>query len=75
MNEYLKYISVDPNIRFGKTCIKGTRITVSDILGWLAAGMSQDEITTDFPSISKDHILAALAFAANRDQITRISSA
>ncbi|TNF27457.1 MAG: DUF433 domain-containing protein [Bacteroidetes bacterium] len=75
MSSYLKYISVNPEIRFGKPCINGTRITVSDILGWLAAGMSTDEILEDFPSLKKEHVHAALEFAANRDHITKISAA
>ena len=75
MSTYLKYISVNSDIRFGKPCIKGTRITVSDILGWLAAGMTNNEILEDFPSLKKEHIQAALEFAANRDNITKISAA
>ena len=75
MTDYLKYISVDSNIRFGKPCIKSTRISISDILGWLAAGMTHEVIMDDFPELKKEHILAALAFAANRDHITRIIAA
>lgn len=75
MSTYLKYISVNSDIRFGKPCIKGTRITVSDILGWLASGMTSEEILGDFPSLKKEHIQAALEFAANRDNITKISAA
>lgn len=62
MESYLKYISVDPTIRFGKPCIKGTRISVADILGWLAGGMSTDEILADFPSLTKEHIQAVRKF-------------
>lgn len=72
---YLKYISVDPAVRFGKPCIVGTRISVGDILGWLAAGMTNEEIMADFPDIRKEHILAALEFAADRDRLTKISAA
>ena len=75
MQNYLEYISIDPNIRFGKPCIKGTRIAVSDILQWLAPGMTYEEILEDFPSLKKEHILAALAFAARREQITQIIAA
>lgn len=71
-NEYLKYITINPEIRFGKPCINGTRIAVFDILGWLASGMSYQEIMQDFPEIHKEHILAALAFAAERESITKI---
>lgn len=63
MTAWRERISINPEIRFGKPCIKGTRITVQDILGWLAAEMSFDEIMEDFPEISKADILAALAFA------------
>ena len=60
MKNYRKLISINPNIRFGKPCIKNTRISVGDILGWLAAGMTYDEIIEDFPELSIDSIRAAL---------------
>ena len=60
--DYKEYIEINPNIRFGKPCIKGTRISVYDVLGWLAAGMSIDEVISDFPQLSRDQILACLAF-------------
>jgi uncharacterized protein (DUF433 family) len=60
------HIVIDPNIRFGKPCIKGTRIAVVDILQWLASGMSKDEILADYPLLKEQHILAVLAFEANR---------
>lgn len=66
------YISFNPNIRFGKPCIKGTRIAVVDILGWLSCGMSYEEIIADFPELKKEHILAALQFAAKREAFTKI---
>jgi uncharacterized protein (DUF433 family) len=75
MNELLSYISVDQDIRSGKPCIKGTRITVSDILQWLASGMSISEILDDFPSLTEERIRAALAFAANREAFTKIIAA
>jgi uncharacterized protein (DUF433 family) len=75
MNELLSYISVDQDIRSGKPCIKGTRITVSDILQWLASGMSISEILDDFPTLKEEHIRAALAFAANREAFTKIIAA
>jgi len=58
------YINIDPNIRFGKPCIAGTRITVQDILEWLASGMSFEEIVEDFPELDVLKIRAALAFAS-----------
>ena len=75
MNELLTYISVDPNVRSGKPCIKGTRITIGDILQWLASGMSVTEILDDFPSLKEEHIRASLAFAANREIYTKIVAA
>ena len=75
MKEFSSYISINPEIRFGKPCIKGTRITIADILQWLASGMSHTQILEDYPSLKEDHILAALAFAANRESIIRIITA
>jgi uncharacterized protein (DUF433 family) len=75
MMEFRNIITIDPEIRFGKPCIKGTRIAVADILGWLAAGMSYEEIIEDFPQINREHILAVLAFAAERENITKIMAA
>lgn len=72
MKDFFTYISIDPEVRFGKPCIKGTRIAISDILKWLASGMTQEEILHDYPSLKKEHILAALAFAAHRESITKI---
>jgi uncharacterized protein (DUF433 family) len=66
------YISINPEIRFGKPCIIGTRISVADILQWLASGMSQDEIIEDFPQLKKEQIAAALNFAANREAIVKM---
>lgn len=75
MKEISSYISINPEIRFGKPCIKGTRIAIADILQWLASGMSHEEILHDYPSLSKEHILAALAFAANREAIIKLIAA
>ncbi len=61
-------ISIDPERRFGKPCVRGTRITVGDVLSWLAAGMSFDEIIVDFPQLTGADILACLAYAAAREQ-------
>jgi uncharacterized protein (DUF433 family) len=65
---YTDYISIDPNIRFGRPCIKGTRISVADVLGWLASGMSMEDILADFPELSLDQVKASLAYAADREQ-------
>jgi uncharacterized protein (DUF433 family) len=75
MKEISSYISINPEIRFGKPCIKGTRIAVEDILQWLASDMTQEEILQDYPSLTKEHILAAIAFAANRESIIKILAA
>jgi uncharacterized protein (DUF433 family) len=65
--DYREIITIEPDKRGGRPCIRGMRITVYDVLGWLAAGMSSDEIIDDFPELTKEDIQAALAFAANRD--------
>ena len=63
-------ISVDPTVRFGKPCVRGTRITVGDVLGYLAGGMTEGEILKDFPQLSHDDIRACLAYAAERERRT-----
>ncbi|MFN8410080.1 MAG: DUF433 domain-containing protein [Flavobacteriales bacterium] len=65
---YRESITIDPARRFGKPCIRDTRIAVYDVLSWLAAGMSHGEIITDFPQLSEDDIRACLAYAAEREQ-------
>jgi uncharacterized protein (DUF433 family) len=67
-------ISITPGVRSGKPCIKGTRITVYDILEYLAGGMTEDQILADFPSLTRDDIRAALAFAAARERRLASSS-
>lgn len=71
MTAFSSYISINPEIRFGKPCIKGTRIAVADILQWLASEMTHAQILEDYPSLKEEHILAALAFAANRESFIR----
>lgn len=75
MKEHAAHISINPEIRFGKPCIKGTRIAVVDILGWLSAGMTNQEIMDDFPPLTEEHIRAALAFAANREAMIKLVAA
>jgi uncharacterized protein (DUF433 family) len=70
---YAEYISVNPNIRFGKPCINGTRISVYDVLSWLASGMSFEEIVSDFPQLNKEQILACLSFAADKERKLKIA--
>ena len=66
----LDRISVDPDIRFGKPCVRGTRLTVGDVLGYLAGGMSDDQVLADFPQLTKEDIRACLAYAAERERRT-----
>ena len=66
--DYSKLISVDPGKRGGKPCIRGLRITVHDVLEYLASGMSEDEILADFPDLKRQDIRASLAFAADRER-------
>jgi uncharacterized protein (DUF433 family) len=72
MENLVSYISINPDIRFGKPCIKDTRIAVTDILQWLASGMSYEDILTDYPILQTAHIRAALSFAANRETYIQI---
>ena len=61
-------ITIDPEVRFGKPCVRGTRITVGDVLSYLASGMREDEILADFPQLTGEDIRACLAFAAERER-------
>lgn len=72
--DFNQYIEIVPEKRFGRPCIKGTRISVYEILNWLANGMSKDDITKDFPEISEVHINACLSFAAEREHRMRVAS-
>ena len=67
MVNYHEIIIKNLEIRFGKPCIRDTRISVYDVLNWLANGMSSSEIISDFPELSNDDVLACLAFAADRE--------
>ena len=66
--DYRSVITIEPNKRGGKLCIRGLRITVSDILEYLASGMSEDEIVRDFPDLTIEDVHACLAFAADRER-------
>jgi len=61
-------ISVSPAVRSGKPCIKGTRITVYDVLEYLAGGMTEEQILSDFPDLTREDIRASLAFSAARER-------
>ena len=68
-------IAIDPAIRFGKPCVRGTRLTVGDVLGYLAGGMSEGQILVDFPQLTGDDIRACLAYAAERERRTSTTPA
>ena len=72
---YQDIITVEPGKRGGQPCIRGLRITVYDVLSYLASGMSEDEIISDFPDLTRDDIRAALSYAADRERKTVISQA
>jgi len=65
---YRDRIVVDPEIRFGKPTVRGTRITVGDVLSYLASGMTDDEILADFEQLTREDLRACLAFAAERER-------
>ena len=66
--DYSKIITIEPGKRSGKPCIRGMRITVQDVLEYLAGGMSEEEILRDFPELIRTDIQACLAFAADRER-------
>lgn len=66
--DYRKIITIEPGKRSGKPCIRETRMTVTDVLEYLAGGMSQEEILEDFPDLTAEDIRACLAFAADRER-------
>jgi uncharacterized protein (DUF433 family) len=66
--DYTEYITITPDKRSGKPCIRGTRMTVVDVLEYLAGGMSPEEIVAEFPDLSLEDIRACLAFAADRER-------
>ena len=68
MVQFGKYIEINTDKRFGKPVIKGTRISVYDVLSWLSNGMTKEEIINDFPELNEENINACLAFAANKEK-------
>ena len=72
--DYRQLITIDPDRRFGKPCVRDTRIAVYDVLSWLAAGMSHGRIIEDFPQLTEEDIRACLAFAAEREHTLRRAS-
>lgn len=67
------YIVIDPAVRFGRPCIKGTRISVYDILNWFAHGMTREDVLSDYRELKVEHLDAAFAYAANREEGTRVA--
>ncbi len=65
---YQDTITIEPGTRGGRPCVRGMRIAVSDVLGWLAAGMTPAQITTEYPELTEDDIRACLAYAADRER-------
>jgi uncharacterized protein (DUF433 family) len=72
---YKDHITIDPAVRGGKPCVKGTRITVYDVLEYMAGDMSESQILSDFPALSRDDLRAALAFAADRERKLAVHTA
>lgn len=68
MEDLLARIVIDPAVRSGKPCVRGTRISVYDILEYLASGMSESEVLAEFPELTADDIRAVFQFAANRER-------
>ncbi len=66
--DYKNVITIEPNKCGGRPCIRGLRITVTDVLEYLASGMTEDEIVHDFPDLTTDDVRACLAFAADRER-------
>jgi uncharacterized protein (DUF433 family) len=66
--DMLKRITIDPAVRFGKPCVRGTRLSVGDVLGTLADGSTEAELLEDFPQLTHEDVLACLAFAAEREK-------
>jgi uncharacterized protein (DUF433 family) len=71
--DYKLYIEVNPEIRFGKPVIKGTRIAVYDVLQWLASGMSHQDILDDFPQLAHNQLMACLSYAANKERTIKVA--
>lgn len=68
MKAYNKIIKINSEKRFGKPCIRDTRISVFDILGWLGSGMTFEEVISDYPELTREDIQASLMFAADRER-------
>ena len=73
MADYREIIIINPEVRFGKPCIRNTRISVYDVLSWMASVMTVKEILADYPELSESDIQACLAYAADREHRTRVA--
>jgi uncharacterized protein (DUF433 family) len=73
MKHYSEFITINPNIRFGKPCLRGMRISVYDVLSWYASGMSETEILEDYPELTKEDLIAVLSFAADREHRVKVA--
>jgi uncharacterized protein (DUF433 family) len=73
MKDYREIIKINPEVRFGKPCIRNTRISVYDVLSWLASGMSTKEILEDYPELKAEDIQASLFYAADREHRIRVA--
>jgi uncharacterized protein (DUF433 family) len=74
MTNYREIVTINPEKRFGKPCVRDTRISVFDVLGWLASGMSNTQILKDFPELTAEDISACLSYAADKERKIRIAS-
>ena len=74
MKHYSEIITIDPQVRFGKPCVKGTRISAYDILGWLANGMSIAQIVEEYPELTQEDVYACLSYAADKEHKIRLAS-
>jgi uncharacterized protein (DUF433 family) len=72
--DYRSFITLEPGKRGGQPCVRGMRITVANVLGWLAAGMSHQQIVDDFPELTHEDILAVLAYAADRERRVTVAA-
>lgn len=73
MIDYKEHITLNPNIRFGKPCIIGTRISVYDVLSWYASGMSSQEILVEYPELNEIKLYACLSYAADKEHKLKVA--
>ncbi len=73
MKHYSEIITINPNIRFGKPCIRGMRISVYDVLSWFASGISEEEILSDYQELNKEDLKAVLFYAADREHRIKVA--